>query len=405
MGIRKAFQRVSSIFKSLFKGKLKPSFHREWEGRYSPIVTRILSDAMLFNEIPPVLAEECPRGEFILRKLHEYGIYEPYQDDAGNIAVVFPASRFTDKYVLLYTDLGTEQYSPLESLVHLTETQAKGIGISDESIGVAALLNFAEQMQTTSYEYPQNVICLFTSLSEERGEFKALESFLKNFPGAISFALYVSSIHLGNFEPQPIGHCKLSVRISTPAQDVLDLSNGSSSVTVLSHIAFQLGNIQWDKESKTALNIARIDAGIGFGYYPNEGVLDLEMFSLNPTILEMMKNTVTATIEKIALEMGAKADIQLLSHVPPGNPDLNSVLHRTLKEVYRRLKIDECSISIPTKTAFLHSFNIPAITLGITRGKKGKQEEYVEIAPIEVGFRQLHSFLELGIEAMELEEP
>jgi len=166
------------------------------------------------------------------------------------------------------------------------------------------------------------------------------------------------------------------------AQDVLDLSNGSSSVTVLSHIAFQLGNIQWDKESKTALNIARIDAGIGFGYYPNEGVLDLEMFSLNPTILEMMKNTVTATIEKIALEMGAKADIQLFSHVPPGNPDLNSVLHRTLKEVYRRLKIDECSISIPTKTAFLHSFNIPAITLGITRGKKENRRNTSKSLPL-----------------------
>ncbi len=404
MTIKKHFHSFSSFFKRLFKGRFKASPYKTTEGKYSPIVTRILSDAMLFNEIPSATEPESLRGEFILNRLHGFGIYEPYQDEKGNIAAIFPASRFTDKYVLLYTDIGTEQYSPLESLVHLSETKAKGMGISDESLGVAALLNFAEQMQTTSREYPQNVICLFTNLSEEAGEFKTLEYFLKNFPGVISFAIYISSIHLGNFEPQPLGHCKLSVRIFTPEQDVLNRSDKSSSVTVLSHVAFQLGNIQWDRESKTALNIARIDAGIGFGYYPNEGMLDLEMFSLNGSILEMMKNTVTATIEKIVQEMGARAEIKLLSHVPPGNPELNSVLLRTLKEVFKRLKIEEYSISIPTKTAFLHSFNIPAITLGITRGKKGKQDEYIEIEPIETGFQQINLFLEQGIEAVELNE-
>lgn len=400
MSMKKTFHSLVSFFKSLWKSRFKRSSSKTGEGKYSPIVTRILSDAMLFNEIPA--ASDSLRGEFILRKLHEFGIYEPYQDEKGNIAAIFPASRFTDKYVLLYTDIGTEQYSPLESLVHLTESRAIGMGISDESLGVAALLNFAEQIQTTSFEYPQNVICLFTNLSEEEGEFEALEYFLKHFPGSITFALYVSSIHQGNFEPQPIGHCKLSVRIVTPEQNLLNRSEKSSSVTVLSHIAFQLGSIQWDRESKTILNIARIDAGIGFGYYPNEGTLDLEMFSLNGSILAMMKNTVTATIEKITQEMGAQAQINLLSHVPPGNPELNSVLLQTQKEVYKRLKIEECSISIPTKTTFLHSFNIPAITLGITHGKKGKQDEYIEIEPIEVGYQQLHLFLELGIEAMEL---
>ena len=402
--VKSTFHSLSSLFKKILRGKLKPLSYKTAVGKYSPIVTRILSDAMLFNEIPAATEAESLRGEFILRKLHEFGIYEPYQDEMGNIAVIFPASRFTDKYVLLYTDIGTEQYSSLESLVHLTETRAKGMGITDESLGVAALLNFTEHIQTNSYEYPQNVICLFTNLSNEAGEFKALEYFLKTFPGSISFALYVSSIQQGNFEPQPLGHSKLSVRIYTPEQDVLNHSEKSSAITVLSHIAFQLGSIQWDKESKTALNIARIDAGIGFGYYPSEGMLDLELFSLNASILEMMKNTVTATIEKITQEMGAKAEITLLSHVPPGNPELNSVLLGTLKEVYKRLKIQQCSISIPTKTTFLHSFNIPAITLGITRGKKGKQDEYIEIEPIEVGFQQLHLFLELGIEAVELNE-
>ncbi|MCX7787324.1 MAG: hypothetical protein N2442_06485 [Spirochaetes bacterium] len=395
---------VSSLFNRFLKGKFKSLSPKAAQGRYSSIVTRILSDAMLFNEVSSTPEAESPRGEFILHKLHEFGICAPYRDERGNIAAIFPASRFTDKYVLLYTDIGAEQYSPLESLVHLIETRAKGMGISDESIAVAALLNFTEQMQTTLYEYPQDVVCLFTNLSEEAGEFKNLEYFLNTFPGSISFTLYVYSIQQGIFEPQPLGQSKVSVRVYTLKPNGLNHANRSSAVAVLSHITFQLGTIQWDIESKTALNIARIDAGVGFGYYPTEGTLELELFSRNDSILEMMKNTVIATIEKIATEMGVHVEIKLLSHVPPGNPDLNSVLLSTLKEVYQRLKIHKHSISIPTKTTFLHSFDIPAITLGITRGKKGKQDEYIEIEPIEVGFQQLPVFLELGIEAMELNE-
>ncbi|GAB4364000.1 MAG: hypothetical protein Kow009_00640 [Spirochaetales bacterium] len=405
MEMRKTFQHLSSLFKGIFKGRHRFSPGTGVYGKYPPIVTHILSDAMLFNEIPHTGKPESGKSEFILRKLHEFGISEPYQDEMGNIAAIFPASQFTDRYILLYTNMGTKQYSPLESLVQLTETHAKGMGITDESLAVAALLNFAEQMQTTAYEYPQNVICLFTNLAEEAGEFRALEHFIKNFPGVISFALYISSIHQGNFDPQPLGHCRLSVRISTPEQDVLNRSDWSaSSVTVLSHIAFQLGNIQWDRESKTTLNIARLDAGVGFGHYPNEGVLDLEMFSLDSSMLETMRNISTATIEKIAQEMGAKVGIRLLSLVPPGNPDLNSTLLHILKDVYHRLKIKECPLPVPTRTTFLHAFHIPAVTLGITRGKKSKQEEYVEIAPIEVGFNQIPLFLEMGIEAMSKEK-
>jgi acetylornithine deacetylase/succinyl-diaminopimelate desuccinylase-like protein len=404
MKVKIDFKNLFSRIKGSFKGKPSSLASLKQAGRYSPIVTRILSDAMLFNEIPSPTEKEELRIEFILRKFSEFGIYEPYQDDFGNVAAVFPASRPADKYVLLFTDIGTEQFSPVDSLVRLTENRAEGMGIADESLGVAALLNLAEWIQKESVAYQMNVICLFTNLSEENGEFRALEHFIHFYEGQIAFALYVGSINQGNLESKPLGHYKLAVRVSTPEQEVMNVLGGTSSVTVLSNIAFQLGNIQWDRESDTVLNIARIDAGIGFGYYPNEGVLELEMYSGNPSVLDMMKNTITATIQKIASETRVEVEIRVLSYIPVGNPELNTSLLVTLKEVYSRLKIPIRSVSLPDKTAFLNSFQIPAATVGISVGKKSRKEEYVEIAPIEAGFKQLPLFLDLSIEAEELKE-
>ncbi|MFQ3621192.1 MAG: M20/M25/M40 family metallo-hydrolase [Spirochaetales bacterium] len=396
---------ITNFFKRVFRHRFrvtgKPLIK---SGKYSPLVTRILTDAMLFNEVPSSPEQDSPRVEFILRKLNDFGISESYQDEFGNVAVVIPAGSYSEKYVLLYTDIGTEQYSPLESLVRLSETRATGMGIADESLGVATLLTFIEQIHSRSIVFPHNVVCLFTHLSEEEREFLGLEHFLKNFPGSFQFAVYVTSIHQGIFEPKPLGQCKLVVRITTPEAGVLERPGIASSVNVLSNIAFQLGAIQWDKENETIFNLAKIDAGVGFGYYPSEGVLELEMFSMNPLVLDMMKNTAIGTIERISQEAGAKVEIKIISHVPVGDPTLNVELQQILKEVYGKLKIEERALAAPTKTAFINSYGIPAVTLGIAKGRKGKREEFIEIEPIEKGFHQLELFLQLGMEAMELKE-
>jgi hypothetical protein len=40
------------------------------------------------------------------------------------------------------------------------------------------------------------------------------------------------------------------------------------------------------------------------------------------------------------------------------------------------------------------ALDVPAITVGITRGRRTLTEEFIEIAPVETGFRQLLMLLE-----------
>jgi len=118
-----------------------------------------------------------------------------------------------------------------------------------------------------------------------------------------------------------------------------------------------------------------------------------------------MKKTASATIEKIAEEMGAKIDIAVNSFIPVGNPEINAFLTDTLRSVHEELKIKSNAVSVPDKTAILNSLGVPAVTVGMTRGRKRLTEEYVELEPIETGFRQLLMLLERSIEKEELLRP
>jgi acetylornithine deacetylase/succinyl-diaminopimelate desuccinylase-like protein len=366
-------------------------------GELGPSARRIISDASLFNEILSPTEKELERVHFILRRLNEFGISEVINDGEGNIAVLFPGSKPTNKYVLLFADIENYSYSPLDSSVRLSAGWASGGGLADNSIGVATLLVLAEHFQQNGLRYDMNIVILFTRLADADEEFAGLRRFLSSWDGKISFAFYVTGIQQGNLETHPLGHYRLTVSASTDEHTVLEDKGGYSAVWTLSNIAFRLGTIKWDTKSGTILNVARIVGGLGFGFFPSEGFMELEIYSADTAALNLTKNTVEATIEKIAAETGTRVKFTVNSFIPVSNPEINSFLTEIIKKLHAELRIISNFVSVPGKTAILNSFGIPAASIGITRGKKSLGEEYVELAPIETGFQLLLLLLERSI--------
>jgi acetylornithine deacetylase/succinyl-diaminopimelate desuccinylase-like protein len=351
------------------------------------------------------MEKEEERTAFIVRRLGEFGVGSVSPDGEGNVAVLFPGTKPTDECALLFADIENDAYSPLDSSARLSGGVASGNGLADNSIGVAALLVLAEYFQKNRIQHDINIVMLFTRLAYMNEEFAGLRRFLSSWDGKISFAFYVTGIQQGNIEAHSQGHYKLTVTAHTGEHEVMENSSQASAVSVLSNIAFRLGAIRWDTENSTTLNIARIVGGVGYGFFPSEGFLELEIYSGTSSALEMTKNAVEATIRKIAAETGASVDFTVNSFIPVSDAEINAFLTDALKKIHGELKIKSSFVSVPDKTAILNSFGIPAVSIGITRGKKSLGEEYVELAPVETGFRQLILLLERGIVHGELREP
>ncbi|MGQ9616305.1 MAG: M28 family peptidase [Spirochaetota bacterium] len=385
--------RFKGLLRKVFRGRIKERALKKVEPGIKPYVNRVISDAILLNEIPSPTYKEELRVNFITRRLNDFGISNMIIDDAGNVAVLFPASKPTDEYVLLIADIGNEQYSPLYSLVTLTRGRAIGNGVADNSIGVAALLVLAEYVQKNNLQYDRNLLFLFTNFTDMDSNLAPLHGFIEGWRGKISSALYIVGLHLGQIESKPMGNCKLTVKVKTEERSPYEGTNTNSAISILSNIAFQLGSIKWDDENRTILNVARILAGVGYGFYPSEGVMELEIYSGDMNALEMSKRAVCATINKIAHDTGASVEVNINSFIPVGNAELNAFLVEKLVSVHNELRIKSKFISMPDKTAILNSFGIPAISIGITTGKKTFNEEYIDLIPIEIGFNQLVKML------------
>jgi acetylornithine deacetylase/succinyl-diaminopimelate desuccinylase-like protein len=221
-----------------------------------------------------------------------------------------------------------EDYSPLDSLVRLSSERATGRGMAGSSLGVAALLVLAEYLQASGTTFQRDLTLLFTCLKGAGVAGCALERFLDRRTEEWSAAFQLTGTSLGAVASDPLGTCRLAISVRTRDREVLAGGGADSAVSLLSGIAHQLGGIRWDAADNTFLNVARLEAGAGYGQFASEGRLELEIFARDTARLETSRDAVLATTRKIAEKTGASIRIDTDGVLPAGDAELRRPLWR-----------------------------------------------------------------------------
>jgi tripeptide aminopeptidase len=357
--------------------------------RVEQYLDRLVSAAIQFNEIPSPTPREVQRAAFIARRLTELGVSSAQQDKDGNILARFPGAGPDRETLLLFASMENEDYSPLESLVRLSSERAFGRGMAGNSLGVAALLALVEYLQASGTVFGRDLALLFTCLKGAGVSGSALERYLDHRPEKLAAAYYVTGTTLGAIARDPVGTCRLALHVRTREREVFASGGSISAVSVLSGIAHQLGGIRWDAADDTFLNVARLEAGAGYGSFAAEGVMELEIFARDTARLETSRDAVLATTRSIAKQTGASIRIDTAGLIPAGDPALRRPLVEALRRVHARLGIRSRLVSRPDPTALLNARGIPALSVGLTTGARGFREEYADLPPLEAGFQQL----------------
>ena len=388
------FAGISSALRRFLARRKRSRARRSSAHRIEPYIDRLISDAIQFNETPSPTPREEQRTAFIARRLAELGFSALPDDGEGGLSLRFPAAEATRKTILLFASLEDEEYSPLDSLVRLSSERATGRGMTGGSLGVAALLALAEYLQASGTPFRSNLTLLFTCLKGVGVAGSALERFLDRRTEEFSAAFHLTGIPLGAVARDPLGTCRLAITVRTRDREVLAGGGADSAVALLSGIAHQLAGIRWDAADNTFLNVARLEAGAGYGQFACEGRMELEIFARDTGRLETSRDAVLATTRKIAEKTGASIRIDTAGVLPAGDAELRRPLVEALRRVHARLGIRTRLVSRPEPAALLNARSIPALTLGLTTGARSFREEYVDLAPLEAGFQQLLLLLE-----------
>jgi hypothetical protein len=356
----------------------------------SPLADRLLADALRLAELPSPTAREEQRAAFVLERLNTLNLHSRV-DEEGNILVRLAGDEGDDKApLLLFTDLGSTRWRPLESLARLDADYAQGAGLAD-ILGSAALLSAAETFTQGGTHPGRDLLLLFAAHSFDNPESRVLLALAAKPETRPMAALGIRGLLLGNLVSPTLGTYRMEIRFAREGGD----ENASSPVVIDSLLATagKLSGIVWDAEGTTRLYIHRISADAAFGRCPGEGLMEVELESSDPARLDMAMSTIKATVESSGQTPGVKISFRTLSYLPVGNSAVNGGLTKLVSEVMLGLKIKIREENGADTAAILLEQGIPALSLGIAAGREGLTQDRVEIDSIETGRLLLESLI------------
>lgn len=384
------FRRVAGFFGLIFGGRQAWDALRELKKLdAAKWASRIVSDSVLMNDIPSPSDNEALRMEFISKRLTEFGVSNVFSDEWGNVLALFPAHGTRRDFVLLVADVGDANYTPLGNSVHLSTALASGQGLGERSLGAAALLVFAEFAQETGFHLDKNLLILFTRSSSVDEREEAFRHFLSGWADRIACGILVRGTGLGVIESRYVGSYRLSVSVHTEEREMLTPGAAASAASILGTIAAELSRGPWSESPRSVVNIARMEAGAGFGHWPTQGDMDIEIVSEDEKTLESLKHAVTEAIERVAAGTEAKIDTFVRFKRSVGDPRRNAPLVEALRSALVATKVKADSGLVSEKVSLLNERSIPAVALGITRTTSSSKEEEIYLGPVASGFRQL----------------
>jgi hypothetical protein len=374
-------------------GRAARLFHRP-KKPVSPLADRLLADALRLAEIPSPTRREEQRVAFILERLNALGLISRI-DENGNILVRFHSTEIVDEPpLLLFTDLGSKRWHPLESLSRLDAVYASGAGLGDV-IGAAALLSVAENIAAGRIVCRRELLLLFAARSFDDPEtdvFYSVTEVPMNRPCA---AIGVWGFSLGSVRAHTQGTYRITIsfsRNSKKESGAAPAPEGTDTVVeALLATAQNLSRITGGTNNTVHCYTRRLEAGTGFGRIPSEGLLEIELESSDASLLDQTKNQVTAAAaEYAAAEYAGEGKaltvaVDITSFIPVGDPGVNAALLGEVRELMKdfKIKINEENGSDPS--AFLSHLGIPALSLGMITGREGLLKDEIEIVSIEKG--------------------
>jgi hypothetical protein len=359
------------------------------------LADRLLADAIRLAELPsPVLLEE-PRAAFVLERLKSIGLM-PAGNESGDILARLHSEDARDEApVLLFTDLGSKRWHPMESLARLDAENAVGAGLSD-SLGTAAILSIVENCQNGGFQCERDLLLFFAakSLDDPNISFGPILESPQDRPFA---AIGVRGLSLDHII-HSVGSYRVRITVApniiadNAKADAAQLEPNKTAETLIS-IARTLLGIAWDAEGKTKMFIRRLEAITVYGLAPQEGVLELEIESSEAQLLEMAMNAVKATVGKIGEQAKLKTDTILLSYIPAGKGEKSLELFEILRKLTneQRIKITEENGADPA--SFFTACDIPALSMGIALGVEGAKRDVISIDSLEKGRFILERFI------------
>lgn len=358
-------------------------------------VERIIDFAIQIQQIPAPTFHEQQRAEFVRGLFEREGLEEVSMDAVGNVYGLLrgKGQQLNVKPLIVSAHLDTVFPFEMDLSVKRKEDTIYGIGIGDNSAGVAALMGLVWMLRESKVELPGAVWLVANVCEEGLGDLRGMKAVVERFGGNVQAYLVLEGMALGHVYHRAVGVKRYKITARTRGGHSWSDYGQPSAIHELSKLVVQLTALDLPREPRTTMNVGKISGGTSINVIAAEAALELDLRSEGQAALEKLIAGVERVIRQ-ANRPGVSFETEVIGQRPAGELNQNHPLIRLAEACVRAQGLESILTTGSTDANIPLSKGYPALVLGVTTGGGAHtKDEFINIEPLAKGLEQLVRFV------------
>lgn len=366
-------------------------------------IQRIIDLAVQIQQIPAPTFHESKRAEFVRGLFEREGLKDVAMDEVGNVYGLFsnasnskgpPAvKRPNVKPLVVSAHLDTVFPLDMDLSVRRETGLLHGIGIGDNSIGVAALMGLVWLIRERKIDLKGDIWLVANVGEEGLGDLRGMKAIVERFGADVLAYLVLEGMALGHVYHRAVGVKRYRIVVKTKGGHSWSDYGQLSAIHELSKLVVQLTSLELPKEPRTTMNVGKISGGTSVNVIAPEASIELDLRSEGQLALEKLIASVGKMIQA-ARKPGLSLKAEVIGARPAGELDPEHPLIQLAEECVREQGLEAVLTTGSTDANIPLSKGFPALVLGITTGGGAHtKDEFIKAVPVVQGMEQLVRFV------------
>ena len=335
---------------------------------------------------PPFMEEA--RGELVADLWRAAGL-DVTIDDIGNVLAEVPGGEGPLVCVAAHLDTVFPPDTPIE-VIETAEGHLAAPGIGDNSISVAALTRYAEEIHAGEHTRRPRLLLAATVGEEGIGDIRGARHLVDTRSMDVFIAL---DGPLNRVVDQAVGSLRFEARFAAEGGHSWSKFGNPSAVHAAGDAVARLLDLDVPTEPRSTFNVGVISGGTSVNAIAEEASFTLDLRSGDTDTLVRMHADAQRMIGEAADARGATVTFVPVGDRPAGRNSDDRLVETALDSL-RSLGIDPTTYPSSTDANAALAKGIPAITIGVfTGGDAHRVSEWLDPTSLDLGYRVLTTVL------------
>jgi tripeptide aminopeptidase len=350
---------------------------------------RWITNAIALQKIPAPTFGEDARGEFMYNAFRAAGAQPVQIDVAGNVYARCCHDQGPALIVSAHLDSVFPPSQAKPAYIH--DRCLYGPGIGDNAIALAALLELASEWD----EGPGEIWLVADVAEEGLGNLLGMQHVVEHFGANARAYLVIEGMALGYVYNQGLPVRRFRLTAETDGGHAWIHTGRPSAIHILTQLAAELLEIPLPTNPRTSFNIGRIAGGTTVNTIADTAEMEVDLRSVDDSVIQDIVGQVEAIVDKHRQD-SLNLVMEAIGHRPGGELSADSPLVQAAIHANEQAGLGSPSMEMgSTDASFPLSLGLPAICVGLTRGGGAHSAgEYIELEPLEKGYRALKLLIE-----------